>query len=192
MKFAPAAFGRILSLRHSKAAYIGDFALLYACIAGLVTLLLASGVRERLAEVAAFALIGLAGWTLIEYALHRFVLHRIEPFRRWHALHHQRQRDLIFAPAILTVSAAAGLVFLPVWILGGLLRAGALMLGLLIGYVAYSATHHAVHHWSCERVWLRSRKRWHSLHHRPGLPAGHYGVTTAFWDHLFRSAPQID
>ena len=34
---------------------------------------------------------------------------------------------------------------------------------------------------------LRRRKRWHSLHHRPGQPEGRYGVTTAFWDHVFRS-----
>ena len=103
------------------------------------------------------------------------------------ALHHQRQSDLIYAPTILTVSVITGLVLLPAWMLGDLSRACELMLGLLIGYLAYSITHHAVHHWSGDSTWLRRRKRWHSLHHRPSQPPGRYGVTTAFWDHVFRS-----
>jgi len=188
--FGQAGLGGLLSFKHSKVAYVADFALLYISIAGLAAFLLVSGAREHLTEVVAFALMGLAGWTLIEYVLHRFVLHGLEPFQYWHALHHQRQTDLIYAPVILTASVATGLVFVPVWMMGGLRRACALMLGLLIGYVTYSVTHHAVHHWTCDGAWLRRRKRWHSLHHRPRQPAGRYGVTTAFWDHVFRSTAE--
>ena len=190
MNFEEGALGRLFSVEHSKAAYLADFALLYASIAALATFLVVTGTGARRGEVAAFALTGLGGWTLIEYVLHRFVLHGLEPFQRWHALHHRRQTDLIYAPSILTVSGVAGLVFLPAWMLGDLSAACALMFGFLIGYVAYSITHHAVHHWSGRGGWLRRRKRWHSLHHRPSQPAGRYGVTTAFWDHVFRSTAQ--
>ena len=187
MKFGQGALRRLFSVEHSRAAYLADFALLYASIAALAAFLVVTGTREQRGEVASFVLMGLGGWTLIEYLLHRFVLHGLEPFQRWHALHHRRQTDLIYAPTILTVSAVTGLVFLPAWMLGDLSRACALMLGLLIGYVAYSVTHHAVHHWRSGSSWLRRRKRWHSLHHRASQPPGRYGVTTALWDHVFRS-----
>jgi cyclopropane-fatty-acyl-phospholipid synthase len=31
---------------------------------------------------------GLCSWTLLEYLLHRLMLHRVEPFRGWHLQHH--------------------------------------------------------------------------------------------------------
>jgi cyclopropane-fatty-acyl-phospholipid synthase len=187
MKCGDNPFGQLFALKHSKAAYLADFVLLFASIAGLVGFLFVTGTRESFGGLAAFALMGLGGWTLVEYVLHRFVLHGLEPFQRWHALHHQRQSDLIYAPTILTLSVLTGLVILPAWMLGDLSRACGLLLGFLIGYLAYSITHHAVHHWRNDSIWLRRRKRWHSLHHRPSQPPGRYGVTTAFWDHLFRS-----
>jgi len=113
MKLGQGLFRRVFALEHSKTAYLADFALLYAAIAGLAAFLVVTGTRARGAEVAAFVLTGLGGWTLIEYLLHRFVLHGLQPFRRWHA-----------------------------------------------------------------------------LHHRPGQPPGRDGVTTAFWDHVFRSTAQ--
>ena len=33
---------------------------------------------------------------------------------------------------------------------------------------------------------------WHSLHRRPSQPPGRYGVTSAFWDHVFHSTAQQD
>ena len=188
MKSGQGPFGRLFALEQSKAAYLADFVLLCAFIAGLATFLLVTGAHARRAELTAFALLGLSGWTLVEYVVHRFVLHGLEPFQRWHALHHRRQTEFIYAPTILTVGVVMGLVLLPAWMLGDLSPACAAMLGLLIGYLAYSITHHAVHHWSADSSWLRRRKRWHALHHRSSQPRGRYGVVTAFWDHVFRSA----
>jgi hypothetical protein len=59
---------------------------------------------------------------------------------------------LIYAPTILSVSAATGLAFLSGWMLGDRFRACALTLGLLIGYVGYSITHHAVHYWRSDNA----------------------------------------
>ena len=138
--------------------------------------------------IAAIALAGLVSWTAIEYALHRFVLHGMQPFARWHAEHHQRPRALICSPTIVSASLIVTLVFLPALLLGGLWRACALTLGVLAGYLAYAITHHATHHWRADNAWMKDRKRWHALHHRQADHPGHYGVTSAFWDHVFGSA----
>tara|TARA_R110002074_G_scaffold90763_3_gene198817 strand:+ start:1632 stop:1898 length:267 start_codon:yes stop_codon:yes gene_type:complete len=80
------------------------------------------------------------------------------------------------------------LVFLPALVLSGnLWRACALTLGVLVGYLFFSITHHAIHHWSADSAWLKQRKRWHAQHHVT-RQSGCFGVTSAFWDHVFRSA----
>lgn len=178
----------LFSLEHSKAAYRADFALYGIAVVLLAGFLLAGSPTGELPEIAAWSLAGLAGWTGIEYALHRFVLHGLRPFSRWHAAHHQRPMALICAPTIMSAALIVTLVFLPALLLGGLWRACALTLGVLAGYLAFSVTHHATHHWRADHAWLKQRKQWHALHHNTG-EAGCYGVTSAFWDHVFGSAP---
>ena len=176
----------LLTLEHSKLAYRADFALYAAAVTVLAALLLLAGPGEQRLALASLALAGLAGWTVIEYALHRFVLHGLAPFRRWHAEHHDRPTALICAPTILSAAAIVILVTLPAWLLGNLWSACALTFGVLAGYLAYAITHHATHHWHADTAWLKQRKRWHALHHYVGA-AGCYGVTSSFWDHVFGS-----
>ena len=178
----------LITLEHSKAAYRADFALYGAAVAVLAAFLLVAGPREQLLEIIGFACVGLASWTVIEYALHRFVLHGLRPFSRWHTEHHQRPTALIYAPTIFSATLVVTLVFLPALELGDLWRACALTLGVLAGYLSFSITHHAVHHWRADSAWLKRRKRWHALHHNPIGQPDCYGVTSAFWDHVFRSA----
>jgi sterol desaturase/sphingolipid hydroxylase (fatty acid hydroxylase superfamily) len=64
----------------------------------------------------------------------------------------------------------------------------ALALGLLIGYLAYAVTHHAIHHTQDGSDWLRRRRRWHARHHRSAGDGICYGVTSGFWDRIFGSA----
>ncbi len=179
--------GWIFSLQHSRLAYYIDFALLYGTVMALTAFLILSGTHGRPVGIIILVPVGYGTWTLTEYLVHRYLLHGLQPFRSWHALHHRLQTDLIYAPTALTATAITGLVFLPAWLLGGMTRACAFTLGFLIGYLVYSITHHAVHHWRCDGAWLKHRKRWHSLHHRPSQVPGRYGVTTALWDHVFRS-----
>lgn len=178
----------LLSLEHSKAAYGIDFAVYGGLVAGLATVLLVATPRGQGGELAAFTLFGLAGWTVIEYALHRFILHGMEPFRRWHAEHHQRPQALICAPTVFSASLITVLIFLPAWALGGIWVSCAVTLGVLIGYLAYAITHHATHHWRADNAWLRRVKINHALHHHEALPPGAYGVTSPFWDYVFGSA----
>lgn len=180
----------LLTLEHSKAAYRLDFAVYGASVAALAAVLLVAAPREQGWEIVALALLGLASWTAIEYALHRFVLHGMQPFSRWHAEHHERPQALICAPTIVSASLIAALIFLPALLLLGVWFSCALTLGVLTGYLAYAITHHATHHWRSDNAWLRRRKRSHALHHHATLEPGGYGVTSTFWDHVFHSIPR--
>jgi cyclopropane-fatty-acyl-phospholipid synthase len=176
----------LLSIEHSKAAYVADFALYGAAVAALTLCLRLAAPTWQAGELAAVAALGVAGWTLAEYGLHRFVLHGVQPFKRWHAEHHDRPTALICAPTLLSASLIALLVFLPVLALAGTLVAGALTLGMLTGYLAYAVTHHATHHWRADNAWLHRRKLFHARHHH-GRDPGCYGVTSGFWDRVFGS-----
>jgi sterol desaturase/sphingolipid hydroxylase (fatty acid hydroxylase superfamily) len=181
----------LFTLEHSTAAHRADFAFYGSAVAVLAALLFVASPREQRLEIGALVLLGLASWSAIEYALHRFVLHRVQPFSRWHAEHHRRPAALIGAPTILSASLIVTLVFLPALLLGGPWSAGALTLGVLIGYLAYAVTHHATHHWRGESAWLKRRKRWHALHHYHIRHPACYGVTSGFWDHVFGSADRL-
>lgn len=179
---------KLLTLEHSKTAYQADVVFYGVAVALLATLLLLDAPPAHWMRLSACVLIGAAAWTAMEYGAHRFVLHGLPPFSRWHAAHHERPSALICAPTVVSAALIGGLVFLPAWGLFGLWPAAALTQGVLVGYLFYTVTHHATHHWRARRPWLRERKRWHALHHRRGEWPACYGVTTSFWDHVFGSA----
>jgi cyclopropane-fatty-acyl-phospholipid synthase len=178
-----------LSLEHSKAAYWADFGVYGTVLGGLLAWLLVQGPADRLWQTAALVLAGLAAWTAIEYGLHRFLLHGVQPFARWHAEHHARPRALIGTPTALSLALIATLVFLPALLASDPWHAVALTAGVLAGYLVYALTHHATHHWRADSAWARQRKQRHALHHHGGAHTVCYGVTSSLWDHVFRSAP---
>jgi sterol desaturase/sphingolipid hydroxylase (fatty acid hydroxylase superfamily) len=177
----------LFALEHSRRAYHADFALYGSAVLALAVLVAAVAPRGQWATTAALTLTGLIGWSAIEYALHRFVLHGLQPFRGWHEAHHDRPTALICAPTILSATLIFGWVFVPAWLVSDLGRACALTLGVVTGYLAYAITHHATHHWRGQSAWLRRRKRWHALHHHDKASRRCYGVTSSIWDHVFAS-----
>jgi len=179
----------VLTFEHSRLAYFADFAVYGSAVVLLAAFLLIAGPGEHWLEIVIFATVGLGGWTAIEYVFHRFVLHGLQPFRRWHLEHHRRPAALICTPTIFSATLIVVLVFLPALLLSDLWRACALTLGLLTGYLGYAITHHAVHHWRTDNAFLKRRKRWHALHHH-SEQAGCYGVTSSFWDLVFGSSHQ--
>ncbi len=183
-----------ISLEHSKSAYCADFAFYALAVAGLAIYLAAFSASKDWADSISLALTAIAGlcsWSLIEYLLHRFILHGLQPFKRWHLVHHARPTALIGAPTLLSSGLIFTLVTLPAWVLLGMPTAAALTLGVLAGYLAYATVHHGVHHWRATGTWLAKRKRWHALHHHAGsaLAPGRYGVSTSLWDHVFATLP---
>lgn len=179
---------RLFTLEHSKAAYRADFALYGGAVLALAAFVLYAGPSEQRLVTAGWVVGGILAWSGIEYLLHRFVLHGLQPFRRWHAEHHQRPAALICIPTTLSAMLIGGLVFFPALLFAGTWHATALTLGVLSGYLFYAIVHHATHHWRVgDSGWLKRRKRWHALHHK-GEPQACFGVTSAFWDHVFGTA----
>jgi len=187
---------RLFTLEHSKAAYRADFALYGVAVLALAAFVLYAGPSEQRLVTAGWVVGGILAWSGIEYVLHRFVLHGLQPFRRWHADHHQRPSALICIPTTLSAMLIGALVFFPAWLFAGTWHATALTLGVLSGYLFYAIVHHATHHWRVgDSGWLKRRKRWHALHHH-GERQACFGVTSAFWDHVFgttgvREAPVV-
>jgi len=121
--------------------------------------------------------------TLVEYALHRFVLHsrRLTLIARRHRLHHKSNRaDSLwgdfrdFLPGMLPVG----------WF--GFLHSNAAGLAFLLGCVAYVLLLAAVHKLSHERpgiiFWMTPNS--HSLHHGT-TPRYNFGIITRIWDVVF-------
>ena len=192
----------LLTIEHSQRMYRADFALYGSAMVMLGAFLWRAAPTALGWSLAATVVLGLLLWSLTEYILHRFVLHAVQPFQRWHAQHHERPTALICAPTIASASLILTLIFLPTLGLAGPWIASALTLGVLSGYFAYATTHHAVHHWRPRGAWLLRRKRWHALHHRAlhathpdsrhhtDTPLAHFGVTSAWWDRVFGSLPR--
>jgi cyclopropane-fatty-acyl-phospholipid synthase len=178
----------LFTFEHSKGTYLADFVLYGIAVIGLAAFIMVDAPHAERFRLALFALAGLISWSAIEYVLHRFILHGLPPFSGWHAKHHQRPAALICTPTLLSAALVTTLVFLPAMALTNLWDACTLTLGILTGYLAYATTHHAIHYWHFDNVWLKQRKRWHMLHHHSENHAC-YGVTSTFWDYAFKSIP---
>jgi dihydroceramide fatty acyl 2-hydroxylase len=152
------------------------------------------GAGLRPGPAAAWSAGGLLAWTLIEYALHRWVFHwkpRSALGRRIHFLahgvHHLDPWDptrLVFPPAagILVASGILGLyaLLLP---FGAALAA---MSGTIAGYVVYDMTHYYTHHAKPRSAWGRFVKAYHLAHHHKHWERM-FGVSQPLWDVVFRT-----
>ena len=125
---------------------------------------------ERLEWMLACA-VGAALWTLLEYLLHRHVLHRLAPFQRLHDLHHARSTALVGTPTWLSLCLFAGLA-LSIWHEADEDLASGLTAGLMLGYLCYVGVHHAVHHVKAHRgSWLHRAKLGTPCTTTPGIRA---------------------
>ena len=130
--------------------------------------------------------VGAILWTLLEYLLHRHVLHRLPPFQRLHDLHHARSTDLVGTPTWLSLCLFAGFALF-LWHETDADLASGMTVGLMLGYLCYVGVHHAVHHVKARRgSWLHRAKLRHALHHHSQYPCN-FGVTTRLWDIAFGS-----
>ena len=180
---------QLFTLEHSQSAYRADFAFYSVASISLTIFLMFASPYGRGHQILALIMIGLISWTLVEYLLHRFILHGLAPFNKWHDQHHERPSALIYTPTIFSACLITAFTFMPIFIFTDIWIAGAFTLGILLGYLAYTFMHHAIHHLRMDSQWLKQRRRWHAVHHidshKHMRQAGHYGVTTEFWDHVF-------
>jgi sterol desaturase/sphingolipid hydroxylase (fatty acid hydroxylase superfamily) len=132
------------------------------------------------------ALVGFLSCGLLEYLVHRWVLHGPPSLaRRGHAQHHAEPRALISTPLFVIMTGA-----LAIWgLLGLVLPAGLaafLVFGLYAGYNYFALVHHWQHHRGHDRArvaYLRRLERLHHLHHH--RPVVNFGISTTIWDRLF-------
>lgn len=172
-------------MRLTWVGYFADFVVYPLLLAGLTWYSLSGeAARERAIWMAA-AIAGVASWTLIEYLLHRYVLHFLPPLRQMHARHHASPTELIGTPSWVSVAVFGGLVFVPLVRATPASIAYGATVGLMAGYLWYVAVHHATHHRRARPgSYLHRAKQWHAVHHHARHPCN-FGVTTSLWDRVF-------
>ena len=138
--------------------------------------------------------LGIAVWTFTEYNMHRFVFHWTPPGPwgkqinfMFHGVHHDYPRDskrLVMVP-VISLPLCVAFFFLfrfllgPDWV-------SAFFVGYLIGYLFYDMTHYALHHANFKSKFWLELKQHHMIHHYSD-PDNGYGVSTKFWDHVYRT-----
>ncbi len=163
------------------------------------TLLLIYGFRNgHINAVNATALFftGMVAFTFTEYLIHRFLFH-IEPSspgrakfaRLVHGAHHEfpKDKDRISMPPLPSILLAA-FFFGVFWLLLGTYVFGFLP-GFFVGYLLYSSIHYAVHAYQPPKNFLKILWVHHGIHHYKD-PENAFGVSSPFWDMLFRTMPK--
>jgi dihydroceramide fatty acyl 2-hydroxylase len=126
---------------------------------------------------------GFATWSLAEYLIHRFVLHRRKGmFWPDHMLHHREPLAEVGVPFYVTVPAGIASTLAAYFLVGT--PAAAFALAFMLGYLAYVAMHEGLHRLNIKPGHpLYGAMRRHDAHHQ-GFPAN-YGVTSPLWDIVF-------
>ena len=170
--------------------YYLDFVVYPVTIAGLATFVLWRASPGQFATTLAAFAFGFGSWTLVEYILHRSVLHRFPYIKEMHGNHHRDQTALIGAPIWLSLVLFICLVYLPLRLAVPLL-AGGLTVGFMAGYLWYFSIHHLIHHGGLGHGAYADRlKRRHMLHHHFD-DEGNFGVTSGIWDRIFGTDIQV-
>ena len=132
-------------------------------------------------------LAGLIAWTLLEYALHRFVLHRVEPFRAWHVQHHRCATDPIRVPLSFSFALVLAMIGLPALLTGFAGLAVPFSMGMLFGNVLQESVHERLHRREPGSRWLAKLQVLHGYHHFQDARRA-YGTLTGLWDRCFGTA----
>ena len=160
-----------------------------------VVLLIAAGWAggHRPETIPLWLLGGLGYWTLIEYVMHRYVLHwrpRREAIRRImsaaHELHHLRPTDteILNVGPLISLPLTAVIYLLTAAVLRSWSSSALLMAGAMLGFFAYEYIHHRVHTRADRRSVFAPLHRSHATHHFIN-ERRNFGVTSPFWDRVF-------
>ncbi len=163
------------------------------CATALTFALSAHALRNAL-----LALAGVLTWTFLEYAIHRWLMHRTgTPWQRWIWLHLHKdhhQQVTLEDPAHRCTSALLSLpLFTAAFAASG--PALGLVAGVALGFTLYEWVHFAEHDPRLSRRlrrfgWFRERLAHHGSHHSRALDRN-FGFLSSFWDRLlgtYRSA----
>jgi sterol desaturase/sphingolipid hydroxylase (fatty acid hydroxylase superfamily) len=142
--------------------------------------------------------VGALIWTLLEYALHRFLFHVRIPLRdprlreivnAYHLEHHASPRDpnKILVHPTFGLAVSAVLYVLLYLVSRSLFSAAGLMAGLWAGFLYYEAVHYRVHFSLSASRLIAQQRRTHFYHHFTNNKRC-FGVTSPLWDYVFGTA----
>jgi len=133
-------------------------------------------------------LAGAVLFTLVEYAIHRWLLHDPRSILfPLHATHHNAPTEpsAFLFPASVVVLGIVWLFFVP---LLHLPSAAFVIAGFAATYFYYGLLHHFEHSIKANRLpfrWMQKRWAAHTVHHH--LDHTNFGVMTSFWDYVFQT-----
>jgi len=146
-------------------------------------------------HVVRLLLLGILIWTLLEYALHRFLFHVRIPLRdprmrdfvnSSHLLHHASPRDrekVLVRPTYGFIVST--LLFGAIYgITRSLTATTAIIAGIWSGFLYYEAVHYRVHFSLSSSGFIARQRRTHFYHHFTNNKRC-FGVTTPLWDYVF-------
>ena len=173
-------------MRQSAISYFADMVLCPLLAVTLSVFTLTHFLRLALVEWWLMVMVGVALWTLIEYALHRVIYHRVAVFKRFHEAHHASPQAYVGAPPTVGTGLIFLISFAPLAAFAPILANG-LSVGMLAGYTIYMYVHYACHFWTPAPGGYLYRVRLHHAVHHYRDDGGNFGVTTSFWDRVFRT-----
>lgn len=183
----------------SKASPPVSFGVYLAALVGLLYVGIQQGVVDSFLQGLLIYAGGTLSWTLAEYFFHRYVFHLEDYFPdskavqaftyTMHGVHHEYPRDpnrLIMppAPGLLIISLLFGVFYL---VMGSYVFL--FLPGFLNGYLVYTIIHYATHRLKPPKL-LKPLWRHHALHHYK-YPDLAFGVSSSFWDRIFRTMPPV-
>jgi len=141
-----------------------------------------------------FLVAGFFLWSLIEYLFHRFVFHYYPKSKlgrklhfMMHGVHHAYPNDSmrLVMPPLMSIPLATGFYF--IWSFVFQANFAPIFTGFIMGYLGYDMMHYATHHAKfMKAAWFLNIKNHHMKHHYQDPDHG-FGVTSDFWDKIFRT-----
>lgn len=172
--------------RLSRNAFFADF-YVYPTVSALFVICSLANEPSEWVRLLSMVGAGVAAWSLTEYLLHRYVLHHVVWVKRQHDVHHHDQKALVGTPTWFSMLVFIAFVTVPSLLLTSVEIAACFTSGMMLGYLCYVTAHYGMHHWRTGATgYLGRLRRRHALHHHFD-DLGNFGVTTGFWDHVFRT-----
>ena len=141
--------------------------------------------------------IGFLAFTLVEYLVHRHAFHvdvsqKSEKRQRiqyiFHGVHHDYPKDKkrLAMPIFMSIllSSTFFLIFYVTMGIYGFTFGS----GFIAGYATYLFVHYAIHRFRPPNNFLKVLWVHHNIHHY-AAPNAAFGVSTLFWDKIFRTMP---
>jgi sterol desaturase/sphingolipid hydroxylase (fatty acid hydroxylase superfamily) len=179
------------SIQHSKSNPVTCglvFLLLESCL-----LVIAGTIENQIGIFIILLTSGWLFWTIVEYSVHRFLMHELivpgkkdELFHHQH--HHQNPGDLRVRGTHRIVLVFLGIVIF--WLAIYFNNKFTILAGFFIGLLFYSLIHYLLH-LPIGKYLFPNVQRAHILHHTR-YPRCGYSFSTILWDWLFGTLPPKD